>query len=237
MASPRATGNRRGAIAKRETEIQRRIFSGLGVALVALLLVILVSAFKRLGLYEEVYGFSRLRTYTHVFLVWIGLLLIATIALEILRKEHMFTFAMLIASLGFAISLPILNVDAFIVDQNIHREVRAQANDSANLDTQYFLNLSDDAIPALVSAYQTSTLPASVREKVGASLACIHYQRGLDTREPSWQAFRFATLNADKALASVKIDLKEYPVISTDYPVTVAMPSGEEFSCGVDYSD
>jgi hypothetical protein len=145
----------------------------------------------------------------------------------------MFTFAMLIASLGFAISLPILNVDAFIVDQNIHREVR----DSANLDTQYFLNLSDDAIPALVSAYQTPTLPDSVREKVGASLACIHYQRGLDTRELSWQAFRFATLNADKALASVEIDLKKYPVISTDYPVTVAMPSGEEFSCGIDYSD
>ncbi|MBK9207109.1 MAG: DUF4173 domain-containing protein [Anaerolineales bacterium] len=55
------------AITKRENESQRRFFSGLGVALVALLLVMLVSAFKRLGLYEEVYGFSRLRTYTHVF--------------------------------------------------------------------------------------------------------------------------------------------------------------------------
>ena len=104
------------AVTKRETETQRRIFSGLGVALVALLLVMLFSAFKRLGLYEEAYGFSRLRTYTHVFLIWLGLLLIVTIALEILRKEHMFTFAMLIAALGFAISLPILNVDAFIVE-------------------------------------------------------------------------------------------------------------------------
>jgi FtsH-binding integral membrane protein len=70
------------AITKRDTETQRRVFSGLGVTLVALLLVMLVSAFKRLGLYEEVYGFSRLRTYTHVFLIWIGLLLIATIALR-----------------------------------------------------------------------------------------------------------------------------------------------------------
>ncbi len=96
------------AITKRETETQRRIYSGLGVTLVVLLLVMLVSAFKRLGLYEEVYGFSRLRTYTHVFLIWIGLLLIVTIALEILRKERMFMFAALVASLGFAISLPIL---------------------------------------------------------------------------------------------------------------------------------
>ena len=124
------------AITKRDTETQRRVFSGLGVALVALLLVMLFSAFKRLGLYEEVYGFSRLRTYTHVFLIWLGLLLIVTIALEILRKEHMFTFAMLIASFGFAVSLPILNVDAFIVNQNIQREIHAEANDSTNLDAE-----------------------------------------------------------------------------------------------------
>ena len=197
----------------------------------------LFSAFKRLGLYEEAYGFSRLRTYTHVFLIWLGLLLIVTIALEILRKERMFTFAMLIAALGFAISLPILNVDAFIVNQNIQREIHAQAKNSTNLDTQYFLDLSDDAVPALVSAYQTPTLPDSVREKIGASLACINYNRGLDTRELSWQSFHFATFNADKALASISNDLKGYKINDTNYPVTVTTPTGEEFSCSTYYYD
>ncbi len=225
------------AITKRDTETQRKIFSGLGVTLVALLLVMLFSAFKRLGLYEEAYGFSRLRTYTHVFLIWLGLLLIVTIALEILRKERMFTFAMLIASFGFAISLPILNVDAFIVEKNIQREIHAEANDSTNLDTEYFLNLSDDAIPALVSAYQTPTLADSVRERIGASLACIHYQRGLDTRKLSWQSFHFATLNADHALSSIKKDLKGFKINSADYPVIVTTPSGEEFSCSQYYYD
>jgi hypothetical protein len=224
-------------ITKRETETQRRIFSGLGVALVALLLVMLVSAFKRLGLYEEVYGFSRLRTYTHVFLIWIGLLLIVTIVLEISRKERMFTFAMLVASFGFAISLPILNVDAFIVNQNIQREVHAEANDSTNLDAEYFLNLSDDAVPALVSAYQTPALPDSVREKVGASLACIRYERGLDNRKLSWQSFHFATHYADKALTSVQKNLKEYKITDTNYPVTVTTPNGEELTCSPYYSD
>jgi hypothetical protein len=222
-------------ITKRETETQRRIFSGLGVALVALLLVILFSAFKRLGLYEEVYGFSRLRTYTHVFLIWLGLLLIVTIALEILRKEYMFPFALLITSFGFAISLPLLNVDAFIVNQNIQREVRAQVNDSTNLDTQYFLNLSDDAVPALVSAYQTPSLPDSVREEVGASLACIRHQHGLDSLKLAWPSFHFATFTADQALLSVQKDLKEYPVINTEYPVTIALPSGGQFSCLTHY--
>ena len=223
------------AVTKRETETQRRIYSGLGVTLVALLLVMLVSAFKRLGLYEEVYGFSRLRTYTHVFLIWIGLLLIVTIALEILRKERMFTFAMLIASFGFAISLPILNVDAFIVNQNIQREINAQAKDNVDLDVQYFLDLSDDAVPPLVSAYQTPTLPDSVREKIGASLACINHERGLDDRKLTWQSFHFATLSADNALASIKKDLKGFIVDGNEYPNKVTTPSGEEFFCSSYY--
>jgi hypothetical protein len=224
-------------VTKRETETQRSIFSSLGVALVALLLVMLFSAFKRLGLYEAAYGFSRLRTYTHVFLIWIGLLLIVTIALEILRKERMFTFAMLVASLGFAISLPILNVDSFIVEQNIQRELHARANDSVDLDAQYFIDLSDDAVPTLVSAYQTPTLPDPVREKIGASLACIRYERGLDDRKLKWQSFHFATLNADKALTSIKNDLKGYKIDDTNYPAVVTTPTGEEFPCSTYYYD
>ena len=229
------------AITKRETEAQRRIYSGLGVALVALLLVMLASAFKRLGLYEAVYGFSRLRTYTHVFLIWIGLLLIVTIVLEILRKERLFTFAMLIASFGFAISLPILNVDAFIVNQNIQREIRSQ-NDTklsqgsrVDLDAAYFLDLSDDAVPALVEAYQTKSLPDSVREKVGASLACIQYQRGQDNPKLTWQSFHFARFNADKALATIQKDIKGYKFTVDVYPVVVTSPSGGDFSCSPNY--
>jgi hypothetical protein len=225
------------AVTKRETETQRRLFSGLGVALVALLLVMLFSAFKRLGLYEEAYGFSRLRTYTHVFLFWIGLLLIATMALEILRRERVFTFAMLVASFGFAISLPLLNVDAFIVRQNIQREVHAQVDDSIGLDAQYFLDLSDDAVPELVSAYKTSSLPDPVHEKIGASLACIRHERGLDDREPGWQSFHFATINADNALASIRNDLKGFKIDDNNYPVMVTTPSGEEFTCSPYYYD
>lgn len=224
------------AVTKRETETQRKLFSGLGIALVALLLVMLFSAFKRLGLYEAAYGFSRLRTYTHVFLVWIGLLLVATIALEILRKERLFTLALLIASLGFAASLPILNVDAFIVRQNIQRELHPQA-DTVELDAQYFLDLSDDSIPELVAAYENPSLPDSVHEKIGASLACLRHERELYQSEPAWQSFHLATFNADKSLATIATDLDKFEVDDSDYPVLVTAPDGEEFSCSPYYYD
>ncbi len=229
------------AVTKRETETQRKVYSGLGVVLVALLLVMLVSAYQRLGLYEAAYGFSRLRTYTHVFLVWIGLLLIATIVLEILRKERIFTFAMLIASFGFAISLPILNVDAFIVNQNIQRELNGTAvKDNTvdrvdNLDAQYFTTLSDDAVPALVAAFRDKSLPVDVHEKVGAALACIRHDRRSNDREYSWQSFHWARYQADTALVSISKSLKEYKVIDENWPVRVSTPSGEEINCTAGY--
>lgn len=225
------------AITKRESETQRKVYSGLGVALVALLLVMLVSAYQRLGLYEAVYGFSRLRTYTHVFLIWIGLLLIATIALEIMHKERMFAFAMLIAAFGFAISLPILNVDVFIVNQNIQRELSGTTKDLVDLDAQYFIDLSDDAIPTLVKTFQTPSTPDSVREKVGAALACIRHEREQNDRSTSWQSFHFAVFNADKALASIKKELASYAVDASDYPAKATTPSGEEFPCSEYYYD
>lgn len=223
-----------GSITKRETEAQRKAYSGLGVALVVLLLVILFSAFKRLGLYEEAYGFSRLRAYTHVFLVWIGLLLVATIALEIARKERMFTFALLTACVGFAASLPLLNVDAFIVTQNIQRELRHETQDKVELDARYFIELSDDAIPPLVQAYQNSALPASVREGIGASLVCIQKQRD-DSDTMSWKSFHFARRNADAALAALQKELDAYQYQNENYPFSAVAPSGNEYFCNEAY--
>lgn len=225
------------AITRRETETQRKFYSGLGIALVALLLVMLFSAYQRLNLYEAAYGFSRLRTYTHVFLVWIGLLLIATIVLEILHKERMFAFAMLIASFGFAASLPILNVDAFIVDQNVRRELKGDVVEK--LDSVYFVELSDDAIPPLVDALRSPSLPDSVHEKVTAALACIDYQRELrrNDREYSWQSFHFSRVNADKALESVRSQIGAVEIDESEYPTKAIMPNGEEYFCSSYYYD
>jgi hypothetical protein len=227
-------------VTRRESEGQRRAFSGLGVGLVLLVLVMLVSAYQRLALYESAYGFSRLRTYTHVVLVWIALLLVATIVLEILRRERAFALAAVIAALGFAASLSLLNVDAFIVRQNVQREVRGQTaykddfSSRSNLDAAYFLNLSDDAVPALVDAYRTPSLPASVKEKVGAALACIRYKRQ-DDRDIPWQSFHLARFQADQSLTQVKTSLDQYKVDESDYPTMVITPSGESFSCSTYY--
>jgi hypothetical protein len=231
-----------GAITRRETESQRRTFSIIGIGLVGLLIVMLIAAFQRLGLYEAAYGFSRLRTYTHVFMIWLGLLLVAVVVLEGLRRERHIALAMILAAMGFIVSLNLLNVDAFIVNQNLQREIRsagdsAFARGRADLDVQYFLDLSDDAIPPLVRAFQSESVPASVQEKVGAALACKWYERGQDENLIPWQGFHFSRLHADNAFKQVSQDLKSYRITDTDWPAVVETPAGEEFPCVSYYQD
>ena len=228
-----------GAITRRETETQRRVFSGLGVALVGLVLVMLVSAFQRLVLYETAYGFSRLRTYTHVFMIWLALLLVVVVVLEITRRERMAALFMLLASFGFVVSLGILNVDAFIVRHNIQRELETKAGNAygrAELDNQYFIELSDDAVPPLAEAFRNPSLPEAVHEKIGAALACKQYNRTIEDPFP-WQGFHLSRVRAEQALAAVKNDLAGYKISTGDYGMMVTVPGGEEYSCSQYYND
>jgi len=210
--------------------------------LVGLLIVMLIAAFQRLVLYEAAYGFSQLRTYTHVFMIWLGLLLVAVVVLEVLRRERSIGLAMILTALGFIISLNILNVDAFIVRQNIQREIRSSTDQAfaqgrTDLDAQYFVGLSDDAIPPLVSAFHSKSVPASVKEKVGAALTCKLYERGQNEREIPWQGFHFSRWNADAAFKQVDKELAAYKVIDADWPVQVKTPGGTEFPCYQYYYD
>jgi len=231
-----------GAISRRETDIQRKTFSSLGVALVVLISVMLISAYQRLVLYELAYGFSRLRTYTHVFMIWLGLLLIVVVALELRKQDRAIGLAMVLAALGFAISLGVMNVDGFIVRQNVKREIQRGEDKQLtqgsrpDLDAQYFLDLSDDAVPELVNGFNNSSLPTNIHEKLGAALACKLYDRK-DAKDRPWQSFNLSYWKADKGLVALSKELETYKVIDTAWPVKFSTPSGDEFSCWGYYYD
>jgi len=211
-------------IVKRENETQHRVFSGLGVALTVLVGVMLFSAFQRLVLYESAYGFTRLRTYTHVFIIWLGLLLAVTVVLDVIRKQRWFAFAALVAALGFAMSLSILNVDAFIARSNIER-----AQQGEDLDIGYLAELSTDATPILVRLYQSQGLDKAIRIKVGAALSCkLNFGR---TPDADWRAFSLSRFWAERALDPLKAKIESEYTISSDRSNEVTAPDGETYSC------
>jgi len=216
------------AITRRETARQRNLFAALGVALTLLVGVILLSAYNRLVLYEAAYGFSRLRTYTHVFLIWLGALLVAVVLLELFKRQRLFPFAALMAALGFGISLGLLNVDAFIAERNIQRGLAGY-----DLDAGYLATLSTDAVPVMTGYYQDTAADEATRESVGAALACINSFEDFPYRPEDWQSINLSPWRASQAITPVLDDLEQYEVVDSE----VTAPDGSSYPCYSNYVD
>ena len=201
-------------ITQRKSRFASVSFSALGVLLVFLVGVMLISAFQRLLLYESAYGFTRLRTYTHIFMIWLGVLLALTAALEFTQLLRGFGLALLFAGLGFALTLAVVNVDAHIASQNA-----ARALQGAQLDRYYLSDLSSDAAPTLVQLFESS--PAGdARDQMGAELACRIVKAAHPFTDPDevlrwaeWPSFHLSPALAKTALARVQ------PSLEADYPV------------------
>jgi hypothetical protein len=201
-----------GSLTRREDPLRRSIFSGIGVFLVVMVLVMLVSSFRRLTLYEDVYGFSGLRLYTHVFILWLGILLVAVTALEIAGRIRWFSAAAITVAFGFTLTLALLNVDATIVRLNGLRSYEADTEWSrVALDTAYFQQLSADAVPELLALYETSPQPE--KDSIGAGLSC-RLALMEQNRNTAWQSYLWPVEEALRLLRASSV--------AADYPVREA---------------
>lgn len=214
---------------RRETELQKRIYSGLSILLVMLVMVILVSAYQRINLGIDWHGYSRLRLYPRIFLIWVGILFLTIVALEAFRLEKYFTFAFLLASFAFGASLVFVNVDRAIVEYNIPRVLAGK-----NLNTIHLSSLSTDAIPALVEEFNAPGIPVTTREGLGAILLCYMHSRALsdDTIYQNWQSYNYSRWTAYRALQAAMPDLAEYTILKNRYPRLVRTPSALQYECG-----
>lgn len=209
-----------GSITRREGYGKRILFKVLSATLLALVLVILASALQRLFLYDEAYGFTRLRTYTLIFIPWLALLLLAAIGFNLTNRSGRFGLALLAAVVGFGITLGAWNVDGFIARQNIERGMYGK-----ELDRSYLALLSTDAVPAMTKAYQA---PGSkIHDIVGAELACRAAVLAGGPRQ-SWKSYNISRAAAENALKQV--DLTDFPVTKSDNLYYVST-GGKKLSC------
>ena len=224
-------------ISKRETGQKQRWFSGLGITLFALVAVILTSAFERLLLYERVYGFTRLRTYPHVFMIWLGVLLLVIVILEALGRRRAFALATAAAVVGFTATLAVINVDGMIVRENINLIRAGQDFQSSSpdrwttaLDYAYLGTLSDDAVPSLVDAYEMASAEgaAQLSEQIATALTC-HFEVIEKPSDLSWQSWNLSRQTASNLWKELKAE-PEFLVIETTEQGTYFL-GGEESSC------
>jgi len=185
----------------RNSSRQRLVFNLSATVLLSLTGVMLASAFKRLLLYEMAYGFTQLRIYPHVFMVWLGILL-AWFAVTLWLKPGRFAIGVLAAALGFVATLDLLNPDALIVHQNFRRfqeKVPATAGDSwRDIDAHYFARLSEDAVPALIAVTDQSA--GQVRDVIEKGLRSRTEAMRSDPAWRRWQSFHLSRSRAYQLL-------------------------------------
>lgn len=148
------------------TERDRTILRRLELALVVALELVLISAFRRVILYEQAYGYTTARVFAQAYMVVMALAL-AALALEIARGKISIAFGRRVAeiALGAFTILVFWNYEAWIVNKNIDR---AQA--TGKFDASYSTHLSRDAVPTLVQ--RRAEIPPPQRDSVERRLAC-----------------------------------------------------------------
>lgn len=124
-----------------------KLFERLRQALLTLLMgctvVMLVSAFSRLSLYEEAYGYTQLRLLVQGFMVFLGVLMLVAVVRIWYRW---FSLAKIYIAIGVAayVIMNYINVDARVAEGNIERYEA-----TGKIDLAYLGMLSADAGPAL----------------------------------------------------------------------------------------
>ena len=192
-------------VTRLESPRKRTAFFGLCAAIVLLVGVMLLSAYQRLILYEQAYGFSRLRTHTHAAIIWLAVAFVVFLVLLGLGRLRQLAPAALALTAAFTMTLVLLNVDAFIVDRNALRYA-----ESGDLDTVYLSSLSNDAVPQLVHLARQAN--GVEQQDLLADLACR--RRGLRRAQDrlDWPSAHDSRNRALAALATIEAELAHLPV-------------------------
>jgi hypothetical protein len=192
-------------VTRLESPRRRTAFLALCGGIVLMVAVMLVSAYQRLVLYEQAYGFSRLRTYTHVAIGWLAVALLVFMVLLFLGRLRRLAPAALALSCGFAASLILVNVDDFIVDRNAARYAA-----SGDVDIAYLATLSDDAIPRMVTFVPETSGQAN--QDLLAALACRRHTLEAAQERLEWPSAHASRSRALASLATIDAPLDAYPV-------------------------
>ncbi len=200
------------SVTKRSHKAQRIVFSILGLLLLLQVGLMLVSAFQRLSLYEAAYGFTTLRTITHVFMIWLGVLLLAAALMEIFGQFKRLALVLFLVFFGFTLTLSLLNVDKFIAERNVEHAVAGN-----QLDARYLVwNLSDDGIPTLYERSRSSDTPDKIKSALEKTLVCTQASH-LDEAKPSfWASYHLAKAKAEALYQQNPINLNGYPFVTKE---------------------
>jgi hypothetical protein len=149
--------------------------------------VMLASAFYRMLVYEEAYGFTYLRIFVQAFMVLLFFLFIINI-IFIWYTRLPIIKSYFITALVVYIVLNFTNVDVIIARNNIDRYI-----DSGEIDMEYLKGLSYDAVPQMTRLAGDKELGDEVLEYF------IEQEQRLEDQD-HWQSLNYSRIRAAKTI-------------------------------------
>ncbi len=165
--------------------------------LVTEVVIVIVSAFKRLSLYIDAYGMTLMRFYVAGFIILLFVLFILLAVKFIKSKpEQFFAFGVLLSVLTFVVVVNIVNPDAFIARSNLK-----QHNKTGKIDIWYMGTLSADASREKIELYQKLS-----EEQKTLLIAPFHAEKeSLEKFNQHWQSANLSRARALKLLNELGI--------------------------------
>ncbi|MBI2410785.1 MAG: DUF4173 domain-containing protein [Candidatus Kerfeldbacteria bacterium] len=162
------------------------------LVLIIEVVVIIVSAFKRLSLYIDAYGMTTLRFYVAGFILLLFVLFVVLAVKFIQSKpEQFFAFGTLLSLAAFLILVNIVNPDVFIARYNMKAYHR-----TGKIDVMYVGALSSDAESEKIELYKTIA-----DEDTEFLRELFQNQKArLEKQSAHWQSANFARARALKLL-------------------------------------
>jgi hypothetical protein len=156
-------------------------------ALCLLCLVVLASALKRLGLYEEAFGATRLRLLADANIRWLGAVLGLVLVTLALGRSGWLPRALVLLSAVGAVAFAVSNPDGRIASRNVDRYL-----DGGRIDGSYLRELSADAAEPLTRLRYPECIADRLLERLarpdgilGANLARQRARNALEGLPPS----------------------------------------------------
>jgi hypothetical protein len=164
-----------------------------GLVLAGLTAVVLASAFLRLRIYQDAYGWTQLRFYVLATIVWLAIGIGLTITLLARDRMRWLLHGLAISAVAVLVAINLVGPARLIAEQNVARLLDPSlvpADGRSGLDLRYARLLGDDAVPALVAA-----LPALHGEPRSDLLRLLDERKqsladGSTAEWPSWNLGR-----------------------------------------------
>ena len=156
--------------------------------------VLLISAFMRLTMYEDAYGFTFTRVLVHSFMIFLMVIFAYTLVKIWLEKLSLFHFYF-IASLIYYVGINTVNFDKIVVDRNIDR-----FETTGKIDINYLNSFSSTGILGLIEIYEKNPDVPGLKDLLKQCKADREY-----IKNDSWQSHNLAR---DKAYVKLgELDL------------------------------